>query len=171
MGFGDIVSCILVIFKVVKYLKYKCIETRFLFFIFLILPEMLLIWLNTLNSECDVIFQKGPALCFVHPLTGQVIMFNLPLEHPRGHCCLVFFTNVRAQVWRRSASAFISPISTHGYKRDCLLVCFLLSCSSWTQANISSMLAPQADRVMVLGEWETRWQEGRIGFHQLQVHK
>ncbi|XP_075907728.1 putative thiopurine S-methyltransferase isoform X2 [Nelusetta ayraudi] len=36
---------------------------------------------------------------------------------------------------------------------------------------MSSMLAPQADRVMDLGEWEGRWQEGRIGFHQQQVHK
>ncbi|KAG7225426.1 hypothetical protein INR49_027420 [Caranx melampygus] len=41
----------------------------------------------------------------------------------------------------------------------------------WSQANMSSMLAPQADRVMALGEWEERWQEDRIGFHQPQVHK
>uniref|UniRef100_A0A667WZE3 thiopurine S-methyltransferase n=1 Tax=Myripristis murdjan TaxID=586833 RepID=A0A667WZE3_9TELE len=34
-----------------------------------------------------------------------------------------------------------------------------------------SMLAAQTDRVMALGEWEERWQEGRIGFHQLHVHK
>ncbi|XP_029918720.1 probable thiopurine S-methyltransferase isoform X2 [Myripristis murdjan] len=33
------------------------------------------------------------------------------------------------------------------------------------------MLAAQTDRVMALGEWEERWQEGRIGFHQLHVHK
>eukprot|EP00064_Thunnus_orientalis_P002056 superscaffoldBa00000143_g2063 len=33
------------------------------------------------------------------------------------------------------------------------------------------MLAPQADRVMTLGEWEDRWQENRIGFHQSHVHK
>ncbi|KAM9340132.1 putative thiopurine S-methyltransferase [Symphorus nematophorus] len=33
------------------------------------------------------------------------------------------------------------------------------------------MLAPQAGRVMALGEWEQRWQEERIGFHQRQVHK
>ncbi|XP_068567393.1 probable thiopurine S-methyltransferase isoform X1 [Cebidichthys violaceus] len=41
----------------------------------------------------------------------------------------------------------------------------------WGQANVSSMLAPQADRVMALGEWEERWQEDRIGFHQPHVHK
>lgn len=39
------------------------------------------------------------------------------------------------------------------------------------QTNLSSMLAPQADRVMNLSEWEQRWQEDRIGFHQPQVHK
>lgn len=33
------------------------------------------------------------------------------------------------------------------------------------------MLAAQADRVMALGEWEERWEESRIGFHQPQVHK
>ncbi|XP_034400465.1 probable thiopurine S-methyltransferase [Cyclopterus lumpus] len=32
------------------------------------------------------------------------------------------------------------------------------------------MLAPQADRVMALGEWEERWQEDRTGFHQPHVH-
>uniref|UniRef100_A0A8C5ETJ6 thiopurine S-methyltransferase n=1 Tax=Gouania willdenowi TaxID=441366 RepID=A0A8C5ETJ6_GOUWI len=36
---------------------------------------------------------------------------------------------------------------------------------------MSSMLAPQADRVMALSEWEDRWQEGRIGFHRPQVNK
>lgn len=41
----------------------------------------------------------------------------------------------------------------------------------WGQANVTSMLAPQADRVMALGEWEERWEEGRTGFHQPQVHK
>ncbi|XP_030003851.1 probable thiopurine S-methyltransferase [Sphaeramia orbicularis] len=35
----------------------------------------------------------------------------------------------------------------------------------------SRMLSAQADRVMENGEWEERWQEGRIGFHQPQVHK
>ncbi|XP_028256293.1 probable thiopurine S-methyltransferase isoform X1 [Parambassis ranga] len=39
------------------------------------------------------------------------------------------------------------------------------------QVNMSSMLAPQADRVMALGEWEERWQDDRIGFHQPHVHK
>ncbi|KAL2080217.1 hypothetical protein ACEWY4_024010 [Coilia grayii] len=29
----------------------------------------------------------------------------------------------------------------------------------------------QANRVMALSEWEERWQEGRIGFHQPHVHK
>ncbi|XP_047460396.1 probable thiopurine S-methyltransferase isoform X2 [Mugil cephalus] len=35
---------------------------------------------------------------------------------------------------------------------------------------MTSMLAPQADRFMGLGEWEERWQEGKIGFHLPQVH-
>nr|XP_020504107.1 thiopurine S-methyltransferase isoform X1 [Labrus bergylta] len=39
------------------------------------------------------------------------------------------------------------------------------------EANVTSMLAPQADRVMAIGEWEERWQEDRIGFHQPNVHK
>ncbi|XP_070702716.1 probable thiopurine S-methyltransferase [Pempheris klunzingeri] len=33
------------------------------------------------------------------------------------------------------------------------------------------MLASQANRVMVLGEWEERWQDNRIGFHQAHVNK
>ncbi|XP_018587323.1 probable thiopurine S-methyltransferase [Scleropages formosus] len=32
-------------------------------------------------------------------------------------------------------------------------------------------MAAQKDRVMALSEWEDRWQEGRIGFHQLHVHR
>ncbi|XP_042362823.1 probable thiopurine S-methyltransferase isoform X2 [Plectropomus leopardus] len=55
-----------------------------------------------------------------------------------------------------------------------LKVLWLVLCqtpASWGQANLTSMLAPQADRVMDLGEWEERWQEERIGFHQLHVHK
>ncbi|XP_053190978.1 probable thiopurine S-methyltransferase isoform X1 [Scomber japonicus] len=55
-----------------------------------------------------------------------------------------------------------------------LKLLMLLLCQtvvSWGQANITSMLAPQADRVMSLGEWEERWQEGKIGFHQSNVHK
>ncbi|XP_070840787.1 probable thiopurine S-methyltransferase isoform X1 [Chaetodon trifascialis] len=44
------------------------------------------------------------------------------------------------------------------------------SLSSRSQANISSMLAPQANRVMVLGEWEDRWKEDKIGFHQAEVN-
>lgn len=36
---------------------------------------------------------------------------------------------------------------------------------------MTTMLAPQANRVMAIGEWEERWDEGRIGFHQLNVHK
>nr|XP_046273282.1 probable thiopurine S-methyltransferase isoform X6 [Scatophagus argus] len=46
-----------------------------------------------------------------------------------------------------------------------------VSAASWAQANITNMLAPQANRIMALGEWEEDWQEGRIGFHQPQVHK
>ncbi|KAF0024390.1 hypothetical protein F2P81_023192 [Scophthalmus maximus] len=33
------------------------------------------------------------------------------------------------------------------------------------------MLALQAERVMTLGEWEERWHDDRIGFHQPDVHK
>jgi len=33
------------------------------------------------------------------------------------------------------------------------------------------MLAPQAEQVLALGDWEQRWEEGRIGFHQPNVHK
>ncbi|XP_041932900.1 putative thiopurine S-methyltransferase [Alosa pseudoharengus] len=32
-------------------------------------------------------------------------------------------------------------------------------------------MAAQANRVMALSEWEDRWQTGRTGFHQPQVHK
>ncbi|KAG7317007.1 hypothetical protein KOW79_019305 [Hemibagrus wyckioides] len=32
------------------------------------------------------------------------------------------------------------------------------------------MTAAQIDRVMAISEWEDRWQEGRIGFHQPHVH-
>nr|XP_040044435.1 probable thiopurine S-methyltransferase isoform X1 [Gasterosteus aculeatus aculeatus]XP_040044436.1 probable thiopurine S-methyltransferase isoform X1 [Gasterosteus aculeatus aculeatus] len=46
-----------------------------------------------------------------------------------------------------------------------------LSSCSWGQPNTTSMLAPQADQVMALGDWEERWQEDRIGFHQPHVHK
>lgn len=43
--------------------------------------------------------------------------------------------------------------------------------ASLGETNMTAMLASQADRVMVIGEWEERWEEGRIGFHQLHVHK
>ncbi|XP_046690582.1 probable thiopurine S-methyltransferase isoform X2 [Silurus meridionalis] len=33
------------------------------------------------------------------------------------------------------------------------------------------MMTAQADRVMAPSEWEERWQEGRIGFHQPHVHQ
>lgn len=39
------------------------------------------------------------------------------------------------------------------------------------QLNMASLLAPQADRVMALREWEDYWLEGKTGFHQLQVNK
>lgn len=35
----------------------------------------------------------------------------------------------------------------------------------------NNMLAAQADRVMELAEWQGRWQEDHIGFHQAEVHK
>ncbi|XP_029370117.1 probable thiopurine S-methyltransferase isoform X2 [Echeneis naucrates] len=57
-------------------------------------------------------------------------------------------------------------------KQKRLILLLLLSfCSCWGQEDVNSMLAPQAGRVMALGEWEERWQEDRIGFHQPQVHK
>ncbi|XP_041665365.1 probable thiopurine S-methyltransferase isoform X1 [Cheilinus undulatus] len=43
--------------------------------------------------------------------------------------------------------------------------------ASWSKANKTSMLSSQANRVMAVGEWEERWQEDRIGFHQPNVHK
>ncbi|XP_070778456.1 probable thiopurine S-methyltransferase isoform X1 [Enoplosus armatus] len=52
----------------------------------------------------------------------------------------------------------------------CLVLC-QAAASSWGQANTTSMLAPQVNRVMALGEWEQRWQEDRTGFHQPHVHK
>uniref|UniRef100_A0A8C7Z3E0 thiopurine S-methyltransferase n=1 Tax=Oryzias sinensis TaxID=183150 RepID=A0A8C7Z3E0_9TELE len=42
---------------------------------------------------------------------------------------------------------------------------------SSAQVNISRMLGQQAERVMALGEWEERWQQDRIGFHQPTVHR
>ncbi|XP_053347408.1 probable thiopurine S-methyltransferase [Clarias gariepinus] len=33
------------------------------------------------------------------------------------------------------------------------------------------MTSVQRDRVMALSEWEGRWQEGRIGFHQPHIHQ
>ncbi|XP_028452741.1 probable thiopurine S-methyltransferase isoform X1 [Perca flavescens] len=54
-----------------------------------------------------------------------------------------------------------------------LKVLWLVLCQAaagWGQVNVTSMLAPQADRVMALAEWEERWQEDRIGFHQPHVH-
>uniref|UniRef100_A0A3Q4BF00 thiopurine S-methyltransferase n=1 Tax=Mola mola TaxID=94237 RepID=A0A3Q4BF00_MOLML len=33
------------------------------------------------------------------------------------------------------------------------------------------MLAPQADQVVALEDWEERWNEGRTGFHRLEVNK
>lgn len=44
-------------------------------------------------------------------------------------------------------------------------------CRSGDGSNITSMLAPQAERVMALQEWEERWSEGRTGFHQLDVNR
>lgn len=55
-----------------------------------------------------------------------------------------------------------------------LKVLFLFLCqhaAGQIQLNITSMLAPQSDRVMALSEWEERWHDERIGFHQPQVHK
>ncbi|AWP21410.1 putative thiopurine S-methyltransferase [Scophthalmus maximus] len=56
-----------------------------------------------------------------------------------------------------------------------LLVILLLvlsrAAASPGQANLTSMLALQAERVMTLGEWEERWHDDRIGFHQPDVHK
>ncbi|KAK5883389.1 hypothetical protein CesoFtcFv8_019725 [Champsocephalus esox] len=48
---------------------------------------------------------------------------------------------------------------------------FQAAASTCGLSHVSIMLAQQADRVMALGEWEERWQEDRIGFHQPHVHK
>ncbi|XP_062301617.1 uncharacterized protein LOC134006683 isoform X1 [Osmerus eperlanus] len=57
-------------------------------------------------------------------------------------------------------------------QRNCIMVvgvsfifCVVVS---WCRTN--KMLAAQADRVMALGEWEERWQEDKIGFHQPNIH-
>ncbi|XP_029918719.1 probable thiopurine S-methyltransferase isoform X1 [Myripristis murdjan] len=55
--------------------------------------------------------------------------------------------------------------------RSSLLLGLMFLCQRQSRCQGSSMLAAQTDRVMALGEWEERWQEGRIGFHQLHVHK
>lgn len=39
----------------------------------------------------------------------------------------------------------------------------------WRSRSI--MLAAQEDRVMAVGEWEERWENGRTGFHQPHVHR
>uniref|UniRef100_A0A3Q0RZL1 thiopurine S-methyltransferase n=1 Tax=Amphilophus citrinellus TaxID=61819 RepID=A0A3Q0RZL1_AMPCI len=49
--------------------------------------------------------------------------------------------------------------------------CSSLSTGGRCKTNRTSMLGQQADRVMALGEWEERWQQDRIGFHQPEVHK
>ncbi|XP_029299731.1 probable thiopurine S-methyltransferase isoform X2 [Cottoperca gobio] len=58
-----------------------------------------------------------------------------------------------------------------GFPLKVLRLVLCQAAASCGQANLTSMLAPQADRVMALGEWEERWQEDRIGFHQHHVHK
>lgn len=54
-----------------------------------------------------------------------------------------------------------------------IILCFSALCPSriMAQPNMTSLLAPQADRVMALGEWEDYWLEGKTGFHQQQVNK
>lgn len=37
--------------------------------------------------------------------------------------------------------------------------------------RLAGEMAAQEDRVMALGEWEGRWNEGRIGFHQAHIHR
>uniref|UniRef100_A0AAV2K0Y5 thiopurine S-methyltransferase n=1 Tax=Knipowitschia caucasica TaxID=637954 RepID=A0AAV2K0Y5_KNICA len=49
-------------------------------------------------------------------------------------------------------------------------VYFLISHSSLNMSE-RSMLSAQEQRVMQLEEWEERWQQEKIGFHQLAVHK
>ncbi|XP_061597946.1 probable thiopurine S-methyltransferase isoform X2 [Cololabis saira] len=43
--------------------------------------------------------------------------------------------------------------------------------TSSNQVDLGRMLQPQADRVMAREEWEERWREQKIGFHQPDVHK
>ena len=45
------------------------------------------------------------------------------------------------------------------------------SSRAWSQAKTRTMLAAQATRVVTVGEWEERWDNGEISFHQPQVHK
>ncbi|XP_056154680.1 probable thiopurine S-methyltransferase isoform X1 [Lampris incognitus] len=52
-----------------------------------------------------------------------------------------------------------------------LLVLMQTVCQARSRCQANSMLAAQADRVMALGEWEERWQDDKIGFHQPHVHK
>lgn len=52
-----------------------------------------------------------------------------------------------------------------------LFLCSLSLARIMAELNMASLLAPQADRVMALGEWEDYWLEGKTGFHQQQVNK
>ncbi|XP_074468636.1 putative thiopurine S-methyltransferase isoform X2 [Sebastes fasciatus] len=65
----------------------------------------------------------------------------------------------------------LSNMQDSGYLLQVLWLVLCQAAASRGQANLTSMLAPQADRVMALGEWEERWQEDRTGFHQPDVHK
>ncbi|XP_061520737.1 uncharacterized protein LOC133395654 isoform X2 [Phycodurus eques] len=47
----------------------------------------------------------------------------------------------------------------------------LIPLSDRLQSNMSSVLKTQEDRVVELNEWEQRWEENKIGFHQPQVHR
>ncbi|KAM4539874.1 putative thiopurine S-methyltransferase isoform 1-T1 [Odontesthes bonariensis] len=51
----------------------------------------------------------------------------------------------------------------------CLVLCRVVA--SCARTNFSSMQGPQGDRVMALSEWEDRWHEDKIGFHQPHVHR
>ncbi|XP_078810845.1 putative thiopurine S-methyltransferase isoform X3 [Oryzias latipes] len=72
----------------------------------------------------------------------------------------------------RSTSDRYAPRQTAMRATDVLLFSLLCHVAAGSaQVNISRMLGQQAERVMALGEWEERWQQDRIGFHQPTVHR
>lgn len=72
--------------------------------------------------------------------------------------------------WLSLAAHFVfSALSPPPHMNSSLCLCTFFSPK--LLENISSMLAPQADRVMALAEWEEDWREGKIDFHKPGVHE